>query len=111
MAGRPLDAGIKGRRRPTERLVRSGSAEATAPAQVPNRCFSPLLQYRRRPGNGSDIHTRSILDVHRLGGRDTFAISRIERAPLNQLTELLGRMQAGDSGARDALFAAAYADL
>jgi RNA polymerase sigma factor (TIGR02999 family) len=30
---------------------------------------------------------------------------------LNQLTELLGRMQAGDSGARDALFAAAYADL
>ena len=30
---------------------------------------------------------------------------------LIQLTELLGRMQAGDSGARDALFAAAYADL
>jgi RNA polymerase sigma factor (TIGR02999 family) len=30
---------------------------------------------------------------------------------LNQLTELLGRMQAGDSGARDALFAAAYAEL
>jgi RNA polymerase sigma factor (TIGR02999 family) len=30
---------------------------------------------------------------------------------LAQITELLGRMQAGDSGARDALFAAAYADL
>ena len=30
---------------------------------------------------------------------------------LNQLTELIGRMQAGDSGARDALFAAAYAEL
>jgi RNA polymerase sigma factor (TIGR02999 family) len=32
-------------------------------------------------------------------------------SPLTQLTELLGRMQAGDSGARDALFAAAYAEL
>jgi hypothetical protein len=32
-------------------------------------------------------------------------------ALLNPLTELLGRMQAGDSGARDALFAAAYAEL
>jgi RNA polymerase sigma factor (TIGR02999 family) len=30
---------------------------------------------------------------------------------MTQLTELLGRMQAGDAGARDALFAAAYADL
>jgi RNA polymerase sigma factor (TIGR02999 family) len=30
---------------------------------------------------------------------------------LSQLTELLGRMQAGDSVARDALFAAAYAEL
>lgn len=30
---------------------------------------------------------------------------------MTQLTELLGRMQAGDTGARDALFAAAYADL
>jgi RNA polymerase sigma factor (TIGR02999 family) len=30
---------------------------------------------------------------------------------LSQLTELLGRVQAGDSGARDALFAAAYAEL
>lgn len=30
---------------------------------------------------------------------------------MTQLTELLGRMQAGDSGARDALFAAAYPDL
>jgi RNA polymerase sigma factor (TIGR02999 family) len=33
------------------------------------------------------------------------------KALLSQLTELLGRMQAGDSGARDALFAAAYAEL
>ena len=32
-------------------------------------------------------------------------------ALLTQLTELMGRMQAGDSGARDALFAAAYAEL
>ena len=31
--------------------------------------------------------------------------------PMNQLTELLGRMQAGDSAARDALFAAAYNEL
>jgi RNA polymerase sigma factor (TIGR02999 family) len=30
---------------------------------------------------------------------------------LTQLTELIGRMHAGDSGARDALFAAAYAEL
>ncbi len=30
---------------------------------------------------------------------------------MTQLTELLGRMQAGDTGARDALFAAAYPDL
>ncbi|MEA3140553.1 MAG: hypothetical protein QOK23_2722 [Gammaproteobacteria bacterium] len=30
---------------------------------------------------------------------------------MTQLTELLGRMQAGDAGARDALFAAAYTDL
>ena len=30
---------------------------------------------------------------------------------LSQLTELLARVHAGDSGARDALFAAAYADL
>jgi RNA polymerase sigma factor (TIGR02999 family) len=33
------------------------------------------------------------------------------KAHLNQLTELLERMHAGDSGARDALFAAAYAEL
>jgi RNA polymerase sigma factor (TIGR02999 family) len=38
-------------------------------------------------------------------------VHRMGQAPLIQLTELLGRMQAGDSGARDALFAAAYADL
>ncbi len=30
---------------------------------------------------------------------------------MNQLTELLGRMQAGDAAARDTLFAAAYQDL
>jgi len=30
---------------------------------------------------------------------------------MKQLTELLGRIQAGDEGARDALFAAAYEDL
>ena len=30
---------------------------------------------------------------------------------MEQLTELLGRMRAGESGARDALFAAAYAEL
>jgi RNA polymerase sigma factor (TIGR02999 family) len=30
---------------------------------------------------------------------------------MNQLTVLLGRLQAGDTGARDALFAAAYAEL
>jgi RNA polymerase sigma factor (TIGR02999 family) len=30
---------------------------------------------------------------------------------MNQLTELLGRLQAGDAEARDALFAAAYSDL
>jgi RNA polymerase sigma factor (TIGR02999 family) len=30
---------------------------------------------------------------------------------MTPLTELLGRMQAGDAGARDALFEAAYADL
>jgi RNA polymerase sigma factor (TIGR02999 family) len=30
---------------------------------------------------------------------------------MNQLTGLLGRMQAGDKGARDALFAAAYTEL
>jgi RNA polymerase sigma factor (TIGR02999 family) len=30
---------------------------------------------------------------------------------MNQLTELLGRIQAGDTGARDTLFAAAYSDL
>lgn len=30
---------------------------------------------------------------------------------MNQLTELLGRIQAGDTQARDALFAAAYSDL
>ena len=30
---------------------------------------------------------------------------------MNQLTELLGRIQAGDAEARDALFAAAYTDL
>jgi RNA polymerase sigma factor (TIGR02999 family) len=30
---------------------------------------------------------------------------------LTQLTELIGRVRAGDSGARDALFAAAYAEL
>ncbi len=31
--------------------------------------------------------------------------------PLNQLTQLLGRVQAGVAGARDELFAAAYAEL
>jgi RNA polymerase sigma factor (TIGR02999 family) len=30
---------------------------------------------------------------------------------MSQLTELLGRVQAGDTGARDALFAAAYGEL
>jgi RNA polymerase sigma factor (TIGR02999 family) len=30
---------------------------------------------------------------------------------MTQLTQLLGRMQTGDTGARDALFAAAYAEL
>jgi RNA polymerase sigma factor (TIGR02999 family) len=30
---------------------------------------------------------------------------------MNQLTELLGRMQAGDTSARDALFSAAYGEL
>ena len=30
---------------------------------------------------------------------------------MNQLTELLGRIQAGDAGARDTLYAAAYAEL
>ena len=30
---------------------------------------------------------------------------------MTQLTELIGRMHAGDLGARDALFAAAYAEL
>jgi DNA-directed RNA polymerase specialized sigma24 family protein len=30
---------------------------------------------------------------------------------MNQLTELLGRLQAGDPEARDALFAAAYTEL
>ena len=30
---------------------------------------------------------------------------------MNQLTELLGRIQAGDTQARDTLFAAAYAEL
>ena len=30
---------------------------------------------------------------------------------MSQLTELLGRIQAGDAGARDALFAAAYGEL
>src|ERR1700682_3657539 len=33
------------------------------------------------------------------------------RHPMNQLTELLGRIQAGDTQARDALFAAAYSEL
>ncbi len=32
-------------------------------------------------------------------------------SPMAQLTELLGRMQAGDTDARDALFAAAYGEL
>src|SRR5271169_935285 len=31
--------------------------------------------------------------------------------PMSQLTELLGRIQAGDTQARDALFAAAYSEL
>jgi hypothetical protein len=30
---------------------------------------------------------------------------------MSQLTELLGRIQAGDAKARDALFAAAYGEL
>jgi RNA polymerase sigma factor (TIGR02999 family) len=34
-----------------------------------------------------------------------------KEALLNQLTELLGRIQAGEAGARDALFAAAYVEL
>src|ERR1700689_3931380 len=33
------------------------------------------------------------------------------RHSMNQLTELLGRIQAGDSEARDTLFAAAYTEL
>src|SRR6202171_3411237 len=33
------------------------------------------------------------------------------RHPMNQLTELLGRIQAGDTAARDALFSAAYSEL
>ncbi|HEY0802257.1 MAG TPA: ECF-type sigma factor [Steroidobacteraceae bacterium] len=36
---------------------------------------------------------------------------RDAEVPMNQLTELLGRIQAGDSKARDALFAAAYTEL
>ncbi len=44
-------------------------------------------------------------------GRATVATSQEGRRPLSQLTELLGRMQAGDAGARDDLFAAAYAEL
>jgi hypothetical protein len=32
-------------------------------------------------------------------------------SPMSQLTELLGRIQAGDAQARDALFAAAYSEL
>ena len=53
----------------------------------------------------------NILEVHGLCERDTFATSRKRKALLSELTELLGRMQAGDAGARDALFAAAYAEL
>jgi len=35
----------------------------------------------------------------------------VKLAAMSQLTELLGRVQAGDAGARDALFAAAYGEL
>jgi RNA polymerase sigma factor (TIGR02999 family) len=51
------------------------------------------------------------LKVHGPCGRATFATSQEGRQRLSQLTELLGRMHAGDAGARDALFAAAYAEL
>jgi RNA polymerase sigma factor (TIGR02999 family) len=37
--------------------------------------------------------------------------SRMPRHSMNQLTELLGRLQAGDTEARDTLFAAAYTEL
>ncbi len=54
---------------------------------------------------------RNIFEVHGQCERDTFATSRERKVLLSQLTELLGRMQAGDAGARDALFVAAYAEL
>ncbi|HEY1726398.1 MAG TPA: ECF-type sigma factor [Steroidobacteraceae bacterium] len=38
-------------------------------------------------------------------------LALVPRHSMTQLTELLGRIQAGDTEARDALFAAAYAEL
>ncbi len=46
-----------------------------------------------------------------MGGVEAVPWRYCRESALTPLTELLGRVQAGDSGARDALFAAAYADL
>jgi RNA polymerase sigma factor (TIGR02999 family) len=97
-------------KKPTERLVRFGSPGEGA-------CFSCRIDAFRRFIHidvvwGPNLTSLTeILEVRGLFRRDTFATSRDGKALLNQLTELLGRMQAGDSGARDALFAAAYAEL
>jgi RNA polymerase sigma factor (TIGR02999 family) len=43
--------------------------------------------------------------------RGTDVRDALSLLPMSQLTELLGRIQAGDTAARDALFAAAYTEL
>jgi RNA polymerase sigma factor (TIGR02999 family) len=52
---------------------------------------------------------------HRLCGRVDWAAietrAQMPSYPMNQLTELLGQLQAGDPEARNALFAAAYREL
>ena len=90
-------------------IIRVGRGEG---AWLGRRIDTSLLHlYRHGPGAEPDIRTQEILEVHGPCGRDTFTRSQEGEALLSQLTELLGRMQAGDSGARDALFAAAYAEL
>ena len=88
--------------------IRVGRGEV-ALLKLPNRCFSPLHPYRRGPGAEPDIRAQFLRCMSR-----SDAIPwryRGGKTLLAQITELLGRMQAGDSGARDALFAAAYAEL
>jgi hypothetical protein len=80
-------------------VARLSAALCRGPPAGPIRCLTHTDTFRV-PNPTSDAP----IARHR-------PLGRVELAPMTQLTELLGRMQAGDTAARDALFVAAYGEL